>query len=73
MRSSTNAVAMRTTPSTQTHPRGVFERPKGSGVWWVCYFDQHGRRHREKVGPKALALKGAAQVRARQKKLPVSM
>ena len=57
MRSSTNAVAMRTTPSTQTHPRGVFERPKGSGVWWVCYFDQHGRRHREKVGPKALALK----------------
>ncbi len=37
-------------------PRGVFERPLGSGVWWVCYFE-HGRRHREKVGPRALALK----------------
>src|SRR5262245_47405214 len=37
--------------------RGVFERPAGSGVWWVCYFDEHGRRHREKVGPKGLALK----------------
>jgi integrase len=37
--------------------RGLFEHPKGSGVWWVCYFDEHGRRHREKVGPKSLALK----------------
>ncbi len=35
--------------------RGVFERPKDSGVWWVVYFDEHGRRHREKVGPKGLA------------------
>jgi hypothetical protein len=37
--------------------RGLFERPKGSGVWWVCYFDANGRRHRERVGPKALAKK----------------
>jgi hypothetical protein len=37
--------------------RGIFERPPGSGAWWVCYFDEHGRRHREKVGPKALAIK----------------
>src|SRR5262245_3282740 len=36
--------------------RGIFERPKGSGVWWVRYHDEHGREHREKVGPKALAL-----------------
>jgi len=35
--------------------RGIFERPKGSGVWWVRYCDQHGRLHREKVGPKGLA------------------
>jgi hypothetical protein len=35
--------------------RGIFERPKGSGVWWVRYHDQHGREHREKVGPKGLA------------------
>src|SRR5262249_2254092 len=37
--------------------RGIFERPRGSGIWWVCYFDEHGRRHREKVGPKRLAEK----------------
>ena len=35
--------------------RGVFERPAGSGVFWVSYFDQNGRRHREKVGPHGLA------------------
>src|SRR5437773_7348779 len=35
--------------------RGVFERPKGSGIWWVRYRDKHGRLHREKVGPKGLA------------------
>ncbi len=37
--------------------RGLFERPTGSGVWWVRYHDEHGREHREKVGPKALARK----------------
>jgi integrase len=35
--------------------RGIFERPAGSGVWWVRYCDQYGRLHREKVGPKGLA------------------
>ena len=35
--------------------RGLFERPKGSGVWWIRYHDEHGREHREKVGPKGLA------------------
>jgi Phage integrase, N-terminal SAM-like domain len=35
--------------------RGVFERPKGSGVWWIRYHDEYGREHREKVGPKGLA------------------
>ena len=35
--------------------RGLFEHPVGSGVWWVCYFDAFGRRHRERVGPKGLA------------------
>jgi hypothetical protein len=29
--------------------RGVFERPKGSGAWWICYFD-NGQKRREKVG-----------------------
>jgi hypothetical protein len=36
--------------------RGIFERPKGSGEWWVRYHDEHGREHRERVGPKGLAL-----------------
>jgi integrase len=30
--------------------RGVFERPKGSGCWWISYFDADRKRHREKVG-----------------------
>ena len=30
--------------------RGIFERPKGSGVWWARYCDQYGRLHRERVG-----------------------
>jgi integrase len=41
--------------SDKRHPRGIFERPKDSGVWWVRYADEHGREHREKVGPKGLA------------------
>ena len=44
-------------PAKRLHPRGIFERPKGSGVWWARYYDEHGREHREKVGPKALAIK----------------
>jgi len=37
--------------------RGVFERPAGSGVWWIRYADEHGRIHREAVGRKTLARK----------------
>lgn len=35
--------------------RGLEERPKGSGVWYIRYHDHLGKEHREKVGPKALA------------------
>jgi integrase len=35
--------------------RGIFERPKGSGVWWARYHDEYGREHREKAGSKRLA------------------
>jgi len=35
--------------------RGIFERPRESGIWWVRYADNFGRIHREKVGPKGLA------------------
>jgi len=43
--------------------RGLFERPAGSGTWWVQYFDREGRRHREKVGSKAAAREVYAQRR----------
>jgi site-specific recombinase XerD len=36
--------------------RGIFERESGSGVWWICYFDHIGRRHREKAGTKSAAI-----------------
>lgn len=35
--------------------RGLFERPKGSGVWWVRYHDHRGKERREKVGSKSSA------------------
>lgn len=37
------------------NPRGLFERPPGSGVWWINYYVQ-GRQHREKVGRKSDAM-----------------
>jgi integrase len=36
--------------------RGVFERPPGSGVWWVQYFDSEGRWRREKAGTRGNAI-----------------
>jgi integrase len=32
--------------------RGVFERPKGSGVWWINYYVD-GKQHREKAGTRS--------------------
>lgn len=40
-----------------TKVRGVYERDKGSGVWWIRYAGTDGREHREKIGPFALAVK----------------
>jgi integrase len=37
--------------------RGVFERPPGSAVWWIQYFDSDGRRRREKAGTRDNAKK----------------
>ncbi len=49
---------------------GVFERPIGSGCWWINYHVD-GKQHREKIGRKsdALALdqKRKADVRRRVK------
>ena len=36
-------------------PRGLFERPPGSGVWWINYYVK-GKQHREKVGRKSDAI-----------------
>ena len=36
--------------------RGVYEYPLGSGVWFICYFDQFRRRHREKIGLRQTAI-----------------
>lgn len=33
---------------------GIFEKPPGSGVWWILYYAS-GKRYREKVGSKRLA------------------
>jgi integrase len=35
--------------------RGLFERPPGSGIWWILYYAD-GRRRREKVGRKSDAI-----------------
>lgn len=35
--------------------RGVYEYPRGSGKFWIQYFES-GRRHRELIGPEKLAI-----------------
>jgi integrase len=37
--------------------RGVYEKVPDSGVWWICYFDQFGKKRREKAGTKSIAIK----------------
>jgi integrase len=39
------------------HVRGIFERPKSSGLWWVRYHDAAGRLRREKAGTEGMAKK----------------
>lgn len=38
------------------HQRGVFEKVRGSDVWWVRYTDAQGRYRREKAGTKGAAI-----------------
>lgn len=40
----------------ESNYRGVYERDRGSGVWWIRWHDSHGCRHREKVGSKSAAI-----------------
>ena len=37
--------------------RGVYEYSLGSGIWFICYFDQFGKKHREKIGLCQTAIK----------------
>jgi integrase len=37
--------------------RGIFEKDTGSKVWWICYYDQFGKKRREKAGTKSVAIK----------------
>jgi integrase len=49
-----------TTPEKSTangHVRGIYEREKGSNVWWIRFADQDGRIRRELAGTKASARK----------------
>jgi site-specific recombinase XerD len=39
------------------NPKGIFERPPGSGIWWVLHYDAQGKRHREKAGTKSAAIR----------------
>lgn len=36
--------------------RGIYERVKDSGEWWIHYHDASGKRHREKVGRRSDAI-----------------
>jgi site-specific recombinase XerD len=42
-------------PKEQKH-RGVFERMKGSHIWWIRYTAEHGKRVTSKVGTYAAAV-----------------
>lgn len=33
----------------------MFQRPPGSGIWWIRWADALGKEHREKIGTKAVA------------------
>ena len=43
-------------PDSGKKLRGVYEDPPGSGIHWIQYFDQNGKRHREKVGLRSAAI-----------------
>jgi len=56
--------------------RGIFERPKGSDLWWIRYTDAGGRERREKAGARGMALSLLAKRKAevlQGKKLPETL
>lgn len=55
MKSDTNIAANH--PKLPRKERGIFEKAKGSGIWWIRYADANGKEHREKAGTKGMAIK----------------
>ncbi len=45
--------------------RGVFEKSRSSGIWWIRFQDENGRIHRRKVGTKSDAEKNVAAARTK--------
>lgn len=43
--------------SLRRNPHGVFEKVRGSDIWWIRYHDAHGRLRREKAGTRGMAVK----------------
>jgi site-specific recombinase XerD len=75
----TNTLTLRAANSktkTQHNPRGVYEKVRDSGEWWICYWDAQGRKRREKAGSKSVAIKLVDKRRTEAlqgKKLPESL
>lgn len=44
-------------PMRKHNLKGVYEREKSSGVWWIRYHDAQGRLRREKAGARGAAVK----------------
>lgn len=44
-------------PTSTRRERGISERVKGLGVWWIRYPDANGKERREKAGTKGMAIK----------------
>ncbi|HUX68646.1 MAG TPA: site-specific integrase [Terriglobales bacterium] len=56
--------------------RGIYEKVKGSGIWWCHYTDSGGRRRRERVGARSMAVSLLAKrqgERLQGKKLPETL
>src|SRR5579875_1419359 len=49
-------VMRETAKQAKRHVRGIFEKVKGSGIWWIRYCDASGKLRREKAGTKGMAI-----------------
>lgn len=49
--------------SKPSNPKGVYEKCKGSGVWYIRWCDANGDVKRKMIGPKKEAIKAVEQLR----------